>query len=974
MQAAIGAVAVVLTVGVWVVWNPSRPKPEELLARAKAAFQLQKYDEVEQLASQIPSGTPASVPAFVLAGDSAARQKKFEQSILWYQHVPEDGSSDSRSAMISLGLVHKELGHAAEAETAFRKLLQFDPRNLPAHNAMAHLLGVSGRSWEALPHLLEPVRQGQFSMNHLLLLGVSAPIVLDPTFLDRCQKARPDNHVPFIGRARQLIFEQQQVNEARRILEQIVQESPDQSEAQARLGWILLDSGNGQDFLTWHEKAGDVCAEHPEIWAIRATWEQRQERLPTAIRCYWECLRRDPDHLVACYQLGLLLERMGQQKESLSFLERAARLTDLGDTISRIQSDRNDLPSIRQAAEISERLGRFWEAWGWSRIVENVASEQVWVTALQRRLHSQLTPELGRNSTPADLAKRIDLSKYPLPELHTDSDRLRPELSKNELPDKIHFRNVSTDTGLSFTYFNGSNPESATARMYEFTGGGAAALDYDGDLWPDVCLTQGSNWPPDLNLQIHTDRLFRNIRGQSFIDASEKIGLKETGFSQGVTTGDYDNDGFADLYVANIGENRFFRNNGDGTFSDVTLETGTAGNLWTTSCLLADLNADFLPDLYAVNYLSGDDVFTRVCSHAGGIQAGCGPEHFQAARDQIYLNQGDGGFAESQTAFSMLAADGKGMGILAADFDRSGGLQIFVANDAMANFWFKPSFSVPAGDLIMVDHALPSGLAFDWQGQAQAGMGVAGGDIDGNGLPDLFVTNYYREANTLYLQRSPGMFSDDSRAAGLAEPSYLMLGFGTQLLDADLDGFSELVIANGHVHNLSLAGVPFRMPPQLFRNRGHGQFVPLKNVGDYFEKDWLGRGLARLDWNRDGRDDFVVSHLYAPAALVANESHTSGNSFALSLRGVRCSRDAIGATLHITAAGRRSVHQLMAGDGYQAANERKLIIGLGPAKVADEIYVRWPDGEEQYFRDITAGCELVLIQGRSGVFLCGPGH
>jgi tetratricopeptide (TPR) repeat protein len=964
----------VLVVGVWSALTSSRPNADELLTEAKAAFQRQKYDEVEQLAARIPSGAPASIPALVLAGDAAARQKRFNQSILWYQQVPEDGSSHSLSAMISLGLVHKELGHAAEAEIAFRKLLQFDPRNLAAHNAMAHLLGVSGRSWEALPHLLEPVRQGQFSMNHLLLLGSSAPIVQDPTFLDRCQKARPDNQVPFIGRARQLIFEQQHVNEARRILEQIVQKSPDQSEAQVRLGWILLDSDSGQDFLAWHQTAGDVCVEHPELWAIRATWEQRQERLPAAIRCYWECLRRDPDHQVACYQLGLLLERMGQQQESLSFLERASLLTELGDIISRIQSDRNSLSSIRQAAEICERLGRFWEAWGWSRLVESVTSEQTWVVAMQRRLHPALTPELGSTSSAADPAKRIDLTMYPLPDLYADFDRQRPDVSQHELPVRIHFRNVAADIGLSFTYFNGANPEAATARMYEFTGGGAAAIDYDGDHWPDLCLTQGSQWLPDLTLPDHTDRLFRNIRGQLAIDVSERVGLKETGFSQGITTGDYDNDGFVDLYIANIGGNQFFKNNGDGTFSDVTGETGTAGNRWTTSCLLADLNGDFLPDLYTVNYLSGDDVFTRVCTHANGIQAGCGPEHFQGARDQIYLNQGDGRFAESHTAFSMLATEGKGMGILAADFDHSGGLQIFVANDAMANFWLKPSLSKPAGDLIMMDHALPSGLAFDWQGQAQAGMGVAGGDIDGNGLPDLFVTNYYREANTLYLQRLPGLFDDSSRAAGLAEPSYLMLGFGTQFLDADLDGFSDIVIANGHVHNLSRADVPFRMPPQLFHNSGHGQFVPLNNAGDYFEADWLGRGLARLDWNRDGRDDFVVSHLYAPAALVLNESQTSGQSLAISLRGVRCSRDAIGATLQVTSDGRQWVHQLMAGDGYQAANERKLIIGLGSAKVADEIHVRWPDGEEQTFSNVTAGSELMLIQGRSELYLCGPGR
>jgi hypothetical protein len=269
------------------------------------------------------------------------------------------------------------------------------------------------------------------------------------------------------------------------------------------------------------------------------------------------------------------------------------------------------------------------------------------------------------------------------------------------------------------------------------------------------------------------------------------------------------------------------------------------------------------------------------------------------------------------------------------------------------------------GALLFTEQALATGLAFDWQGQPQAGMGVAAGDADGDGRIDLFVTNFYMETNTLYRQHGPESFEDRTRTAGLADPSLAMLGFGTQFLDADLDGSLDLVVANGHVHNLAAAGIPFEMPPQFFYNRGDGHYHEQRPAGDYFAGQYRGRGLARLDWNRDLRDDFAVSHLGSPAALVMNESPPSGHSLVLKLSGTASSRDAIGAVATIRYGDNTSTAQLTAGDGYQCSNERQLTFGLGPAERVEDLTVRWPSGTTQTFRNFPADSVVMIIEGRS---------
>ncbi|HEV7223806.1 MAG TPA: CRTAC1 family protein, partial [Pirellulales bacterium] len=333
--------------------------------------------------------------------------------------------------------------------------------------------------------------------------------------------------------------------------------------------------------------------------------------------------------------------------------------------------------------------------------------------------------------------------------------------------------------------------------------------------------------------------------------------------------------------------------------------------------------------------------------------------------DRFYLNLGDGRFEERTEAAGLNVAGGNGLGVVAGDFDGSGRSSLFVANDEDANFCFINETPQPGAAPQFVERGVLAGLAYDGDGKALACMGVAAGDADGDGKLDLFVTNFYDEPNTLYLQDSGGMFVDATAASGLRAPSYRMLGFGAQFIDGELDGYPDLVLTNGHIEDLSYQQIPYKMPPQYFRGLGGGKFaeLPAAELGEFFQGKYLGRGLARLDWDRDGREDFVVSHLHAPTALVANASPKTGHFLAVQLRGVRSSRDAIGAEVAIEAAGRRRTQWLTAGDGYQASNQRQLVFGLGPERRVAKLHIRWPSGLRQDFVDLAADQALIFVEG-----------
>lgn len=944
-------------------YSTANVSADVLLEQARRALAQKEYADAEDLCLSLISWHGPSTSALLVAGEAAANQGRLFEALGYYAQLPTGaGNQEAATGYSAAGDILLQMHRASAAEAQFRRALDSDPQAITAHKRLGYLLGIEGRRWESLPHLFAVLRSDKFSLDELLQLGDHATAVGSAEELEAFLAAAPDDPLPLLGKAR-LALLRNQPETAKRWLKQVLAKAPNQIEAQAELGQLLLANAD-PELGAWLAEDAPSAEQHPDVWMTRGLWAKQRGDQHGAARCFWEAIKRDPVHQSATYQLSLTLESLGNLQMARRLSERAAHLERLCGAVKLLNQDRANLALLQSAAELTEAVGCFWEAHAWRRVILGIDPRARTNREAFERLHAALRqgpPPVVDAENPAVL---IDLSNFDLPRWDAAAPGAKspaPELSNA----RARFVDHAAQAGLDFRYFAGQEGEQTRGRMYQFTGGGAAVLDYDADGWPDIYLTQGCRWPPVPGQTEFQDRLYRNRGDGTFDDVTASSGLTEDRFSQGVAAGDYNNDGFADLYVANIGRNRLFLNQGDGTFSDVTDAAGIDGGAWTTSCLLADLNGDGLPDIYDVNYIQGPDAFERVCLD-GGKPRTCPPTVFEPQPDRFYLNLGNGRFEEQTEAAGLKVAGGNGLGVVAGDLDGSGRLSLFVANDQDANFLFVNQTVEPGAPPRFVERGVLSGLAYDADGKSQACMGVAAGDADGNGRLDLFVTNFYEESNTLYLQDADGVFADATAASALRAPSFRMLGFGAQFIDGELDGIPDLVLTNGHIDDFTHRQVPYRMQPQYFRGLGGGKFKELQaeELGDFFQRKSLGRGLARLDWNRDGREDFVVSHLDAPVALVTNAATETGHFIAVQLRGVQSSRDAIGAQATVSVAGRRLTAWLTAGDGYQASNQRQLVFGLGPADRVEALRIRWPSGLQQEFHDLPADQAIIVVEGR----------
>lgn len=933
-----------------------------LLRMASREIGLHHFHEAELLARRVLEVSPKCPPALLLAAKAAKGQYRFRESLAYLQQVPDDGSLEGMEALFGCGERCFGLGRAADAESYLQRVISLNPEHWGAHKLLAFVLQAQGRSWETLPHILPVLRSGQFRADELLMIAmIERLFVDDKEWLRSCREENPTDLRISLAEARTAYMDNRP-EETRHLLQQILVSSPDLIEAQARMGELLAVNGESEAFLAWHQKLAPNANDHSAIWFARGVWAKSQGNAPAAVRCFLEVIQRDPNNTAALLPLAQLLSGMRESTLAQRFADRAAVLAKLEYLFNELKAG-PDYEMLHQTVDLLESVGRYWEAIGWCKVTLVVRPKMEWARQGVARLRTRVVRSHQLNEH-SPIPEDLDLNRFPLPEWTNRRPASGGTASPDVVPCHVRFRDVASEVGVKFQYANGTTPVTGLEHMLQSTGGGIAVLDFDGDLWPDLYFAQSGVWPVSPG-QPQRDVLFRNLGNGRFDEVTLPANLGDDRYSQGVTAGDFNNDGFPDLYVCNVGVNRFYENQGDGTFREITAQTGTECDKWSLSCAFADFNGDGLPDLYVVNYLQLTEVMKRECKH-NGRPMGCAPTMFPAEQDRMYLNLGDGRFQDVTESSGIVAPDGKGLGLVIADFDESRRLSIFVGNDTTANFFFQNKTSVAGSLPNFVERALLSGLAFDEAGKAQSCMGIAVGDANEDGRLDLFVTNFYADSNTLYLQLPDQSFVDSTRDAQLRDPSFNMLGFGTQFLDGELDGLPDLVVTNGHVDRTFATGVPDVMPPQYFQNRGKGKFMEVSQVqlGPYFEAKCLGRSLVRLDWNRDGREDFCVSHLDVPAAILSNETPETGHFLTLHLRGVRAERDAIGTVVSVRAGDRRWVQQLTAGDGYMASNGRQLIFGLGAIELIDEIRIRWPSGSEQIFQKMPTNTELVAVEGR----------
>jgi hypothetical protein len=523
----------------------------------------------------------------------------------------------------------------------------------------------------------------------------------------------------------------------------------------------------------------------------------------------------------------------------------------------------------------------------------------------------------------------------------------------------VRFTEVARASGVDFHHFD---PVTDKQFISETIGSGAGWIDFDGDGWQDLMLINSTPMPgsgpaPDSSPR---SRVFRNRGGTRFDDVTDRVWNCPTGFGQGCAVGDFDNDGFDDVYVSYyLGANRLFHNQGDGTFQEIA--AGTDCPLWSTSCAWADLDGDGDLDLYVCNYLDMPlDDYPFCGDKRRNIRTVCSPVKFPGQSDVVYANRGDGTFEDVSEAWGFRPEESRSLGVVVADLDDDGLPDVFVANDMSPNLLY-----CNRGGGRFEEVGLASGSAVSADGKAQAGMGIDAADIDGDGRPDLFVTNFFREPNSLFHNRGKLQFNEISARSGLGRPSYWKLGFGCGFFDADNDGHLDVFVANGHIdRNPEAHGFPepYRQPAQLFIGNGQARFTERtgSDAGAYFQERHVGRAAAFGDFNNDGRTDIAVNHNGEPAALLRNDS-TGGHWLRIVLTGTASNRSAIGAQLKITCGGRTSTHQVVGGRSYLSAHDLRPLIGIGTAEAADHIEIRWPSGRSRSLLDLAAD-QVTLIR------------
>ncbi len=517
----------------------------------------------------------------------------------------------------------------------------------------------------------------------------------------------------------------------------------------------------------------------------------------------------------------------------------------------------------------------------------------------------------------------------------------------------IQFENIIKQSKIRFTLNNSVSPQRYT---FETMAGGVALFDYNNDGLMDIFFTNGAAIPSlEKSDPSYWNRLYRNNGDGTFTDVTESAGLKGIGYSMGVAAGDYDNDGFVDLYVTGVNHNQLFHNNGDGTFTDVTEKAGVSGVIprygkaWSITAGWFDYNNDGLLDLFVVNYLDYDIRTAKHCV-AQGLPAYCSPIDFLGTPNILYRNNGDGTFTDVSEQSHISQYVGKGMGVSFADYDNDGFTDIFISNDTFQNYLLHNN-----GNGTFTEVGLLAGVAYTAFGNAVAGMGTDFRDLDNDGRPDIFQTAMFGEGFPLYRNLGGGQFQDVTGAAGMTEFSSRLTAWGAGTFDFDNDGYKDLFTANADIldNSMELAHRPYALPNGLFRNKGNLTFEDISaKAGTAFAVPAAHRGAAFGDLDNDGKIDAVVTVLNGPPEIWMNRTSNGSHWIILKLVGVKSNRDGLGTKVKIiTSLGAQYNHATTA-VGLNSSSDKRVHFGLGKAAVVDRIELTWPSGIKQVLTNV----------------------
>ncbi|HEY7447882.1 MAG TPA: CRTAC1 family protein [Vicinamibacterales bacterium] len=525
----------------------------------------------------------------------------------------------------------------------------------------------------------------------------------------------------------------------------------------------------------------------------------------------------------------------------------------------------------------------------------------------------------------------------------------------------VTFENIGPRVGLDFEHRNGASPDKFLA---ETMGSGGLFFDYNNDNRADAFLVDGGSIADRQAAGRARHRLYRNRQDGTFEDVTAASGIRHREYGMGACAADYDNDGWTDLYVTNFGSNILYRNKGDGSFADVTSSSGVGLSSWSTSCAFVDIERDGDLDLFVTNYVDARVDNNKFCGKpTERIRIYCHPLNYQGRANVLYRNDGKGGFADVSADSGIAKYKGNGLGVAIGDYDDDGSPDVFVANDAVPNFLFHNE-----GNGKFREVALLAGVAVASDGKARAGMGTDFGDYDGDGRLDLFVTNHEFETHTLFRNLGNGLFADVTAESGIGPSTLPLVGFGTVFFDHDNDGALDIVIVNGHVvDNTAMfrSGSTHAQRKLLLRNQGNRRFVEIGALsGSGFALQKVGRTAVAADVDTDGDLDLLVTNNGQTPDLLRNDGGNRGNALVVRTIGRKSNRDGIGTRLRLTSGTMTQVREVKSGSSYLGQNDLRPHFGLGRVDKIDRLELRWPSGQMETVRDVPVNHVITVVEGQ----------
>ncbi len=978
--------------------QPSNPQPspsnqssaldrEKQLAEADQCMEAGNYNEANSLLTSLLLINPNDSEVLFRIANSTAAEGDLLKAVTFLNSISPDDLEAGLPALGQAADWYAQLKLYAEAENRYRRLLKIAPQASIAHRRLALLLNRQGRRHEAAVHLRELCKIGDIRQDELHALivlsdamGGESPTQNQPAG-DPSSVNDPTDDVDYSpindwGRSR-ILFTQRKYAEAASLLnadgtgvkKNTSAEPTEVGEIMpasivAFQGRVLAEAQNDTEFKKWLmqvENRQDV-QEYAEYWAAIGTYLASRQKHEQATHAFLNALDRDPTDFRSINRLHQMLEQLGRTEQAERWEARWKANREILLANNAISASNN--PNVDAMNELASQLsgvGRKLEAVLWKMLesYHRGADQEIlnhWNQQLRQLVES-------KDGFPSTLVRLCDMNQgsFSAPQL----DQIREPVSDSAQPRDTGFTlseiqpqmmNVANSVGLIHRFQPASAPLESGFAMYHQAGGGVAVLDYDLDGSADLYFAQGAADSPDF-MSKTSNPLFRNLEAQ-FSEVTQQAEASEYAYTIGCTSGDWNQDGFPDLVTANIGTNRILINNGDGTYRAESLSSSKNLQTMPASIAIADLNQDGLPDLYEANYIEDAKIDLRPDRDANGnVIEAVGPADFAPARDRIGIRDADGKIV-FETISETPSSIHRGLGVVIADFDQKKGNDVFVGNDKSPNqLWTFNSQS-----LTWADVAMPLGVAYSFDGGGTASMGIAAGDFDHSGSLDLHIANFQNESACLYLAQSES-FQDRAAQFRLGVPSYEVLGFGSQSIDFNNDGLLDLAVTNGHIDNYQKMSGPFMQRFQLFRNTGNRfEELIVNDASEYLDEGHLGRAMARLDFNNDGRDDLVITHLNEPSALLKNQTSTQNHWLQVQLVGTKSERDAIGAMITVFSDQHQSTQWIVGGDGYLCRNQALASFGLGTSKRIEKVEIQWPSGQKQVIKGLELNRRIIVIE------------